>query len=310
MKEWLIRGIVGLAAAVLLVIGVTWVVSIDLPDPANRDVGLPPADLHASNATLVSSSGILAQGWLSMGKTGQGAVILLHGLRGDRRDMLPRAEFLHRQGYSVLLFDFQAHGESRGQRITFGDLESRDVVAAINYLHHKLPHEKVGVLGISLGAAAFVLAENRPEVAAVVLEQMYATVEQAIAIRARLRLGPPGAWLAPLLLTEMQSRLDIPANRLRPVDWLGSVNAPVLIIDGAEDKSTPIQDARAMLAAARAPKQLWAVEGAGHVNLYTYTKADYERRVGDFFASYLTSSDTTSPEATPSAAAAPGSAGP
>jgi fermentation-respiration switch protein FrsA (DUF1100 family) len=211
--------------------------------------------------------------------------------------MLPRAEFLHRRGFAVLLFDFQAHGESRGQRITFGDLESQDVTAAIQYLHHKLPDEKVGVLGVSLGAAAFALAKSQPSVAAVVLEQMYSTVEQAVAIRARLRAGLPGAWLAPLLTVEMQSRLHIPADRLRPIDWVGKINAPLLIVDGTDDNSTPIAEARALLAAAPGPKELWAVKDAGHVNLHTYDKAEYERRVGEFFAGYLMSSGGTTPAA-------------
>jgi pimeloyl-ACP methyl ester carboxylesterase len=90
--------------------------------------------------------------------------------------MLSRAEFLQRSGYSVLLIDFQAHGESTGQHSTFGDLESRDVVAALELLRLELPGERLGVIGVSLGAAAFVLAEGRPKVDAAVLESMYPTI--------------------------------------------------------------------------------------------------------------------------------------
>jgi uncharacterized protein len=286
-REWLIRIVVGVAVLVVVLIGVTWLAAGDLTDPANRDIGNPPSDLNASGATFASESGSLIHGWLSVGKPGQGVVLLLHGLRGDRRDMISRAEFLRARGYSVLLVDFQAHGESRGSGVTFGDLESRDVTAAIHYLHHNLPAEKIGILGVSLGAAATVLAKGRPAVAAIVLEQMYSSIEQAVAIRARLNFGPPGAWLAPVLMAEMQSRLNIPANRLQVVDWMGKIGGPVLIVDGTRDNYTPIEDARALLAAAPEPKELWAVEGAKHVNLYTFAKADYERRVGDFLGRYL-----------------------
>jgi pimeloyl-ACP methyl ester carboxylesterase len=289
MKELLIRLVVGLAVIVVVVIAVTWVAGRDLTEPANRDIdiGRPPLDLEASNITFASGSGSLIHGWLSAGKPGQGAVILLHGLRGDRRDMVSRAEFLHARGYSVLLFDFQAHGESRGSLITFGDLESRDVTAAIQYLHHKLPGEQVGVVGASLGAAAFVLAEERPAVAAVVLEQMYPTIQQAVAGRARQYLGPLGPVLAPLLMVQMQARLEIPADRLRPIDRMGQIGAPVLIVNGTQDSYTSIEDARALFAAASNPKELWAVEGAGHVNLHAFAKAQYEQRVGDFLGRYL-----------------------
>jgi pimeloyl-ACP methyl ester carboxylesterase len=287
MKELLIRLVVGLAVIVVVVIAATWMAAGELTDPANRNIGRPPLDLEASNITFASGSGSLIHGWLSHGKPGQGAVLLLHGLRGDRHDMLSRAEFLRSRGYSLLLIDFQAHGESRGSRITFGDLESRDVSAAIQYLHHKLPDEPVAVIGASLGAAAFVLADERPAVAAVVLEQMYPTIQQAVAGRARQYLGPLGPVFAPWLLLNMQSELKIPANRLRPIDRLAQIGAPVLIVNGTQDSYTSSEDARAELAAASDPKELWAVQGAGHADLHAFAKAEYERRVGDFLGRYV-----------------------
>lgn len=287
MKEWLTRIVVGLAVAVVIVIAATWVAGGDLTDPANRDITRPPADLEASNVTFASSSGALIHAWLSHGQPGQGVILLLHGVRGDRRDMAARAEFLHSKGYTVLLPDFQAHGESRGRRITYGDLESRDVTAALQYLRHKLPDERVGVIGATLGADAFVLAEQRPAVAAVVLEQMYPTIQQAVANRARLHLGALGTVLAPLLMVQMQSHLDIPENRLRPIDRVAKLTVPVMILNGTDDVYSSTSDAQKLFAVAPNPKQLWLVQGAGHVDLYSYAKSEYEKRVGDFLATYV-----------------------
>ena len=47
--------------------------------------------------------------------------------------MLSQAAMLHRHGYGLLLFDFRAHGESEGERITFGHLESLDARAAVEH---------------------------------------------------------------------------------------------------------------------------------------------------------------------------------
>jgi len=187
MKDWLIQGLVVVAGIVVLVIGTTWLASGGLQDPANHYVSPSPLDLHASNITYASGAGVLIHGWLAPGKPGQGVLLLLHAIRGDRRDMISRARFLHGRGYAVLMIDFQSHGENRGNRITFGDLESRDVTGAIQYLHHKLPGEKVAVIGTSMGADAFVLAAGRPEVSAVVLEQMYPTIDRAVASRVRAK---------------------------------------------------------------------------------------------------------------------------
>jgi alpha-beta hydrolase superfamily lysophospholipase len=289
MKAWLTLTnlLVAAAAAVILIIAGTYLSAMGLQDSANHFVGRPPLDLQASNITYASGAGVLIHGWLVPGKPKQGVVLMLHSVRGDRRDMISRAEFLRKRGYAVLMIDFQSHGENRGHRITYGDLESRDVTGAIQYLHHKLPGEKVAVLGMQMGADALVLSEDRPPVDAVVLEQMYPTINRAIASRVRNNIGPLAPLFSWLVMVEMQSQNEIPPNRLSVIDRMSGIGAPVLIINGTDDHHTTIDEARAELAAANPPKELWAVEGAGHVNLHEFAKDEYERRVGDFIARYL-----------------------
>jgi alpha/beta superfamily hydrolase len=53
--------------------------------------------------------------------------------------MVDRALFLRDAGYSVLLIDFQATGESPGDVITFGWRERLDVLAAVDFLRRALP---------------------------------------------------------------------------------------------------------------------------------------------------------------------------
>jgi pimeloyl-ACP methyl ester carboxylesterase len=287
MKPWLTNTLVAVAGAVILIIAGTYLASTGLQDSSNHFVGRPPLDLQASNITFASGAGVLIHGWLVPGKPRQGVVLLLHSVRGDRREMISRAEFLRKRGYAVLMIDFQSHGENRGNRITYGDLESRDVTGALQYLRHKLPGEKVAVIGVQMGADAFVLAEDRPPVVAAVLEQMYPTINRAVASRVRSNIGPLAPLFSWLVMLETQSQHEIPANRLSASERLPKIGAPVLIVNGTEDNHVTITEARDELAAAAAPKELWAVEGAGHVNLHEFAKAEYERRVGDFIARYL-----------------------
>src|SRR5215510_10223335 len=115
-------------------LGFSWYMGGLLIEPALRPVEAAPAELGASNVTFPSESGSTIHAWYSPGVAGKGAVLLFHGVGGDRASMLRRALFLHALGYSVLTIDFQAHGESLGKHITMGDLESRDAVAASEYL--------------------------------------------------------------------------------------------------------------------------------------------------------------------------------
>ena len=47
---------------------------------------------------------------------------------------------LHQKGFSVLLFDFQSHGESPGRGIMFGWLEALDAAAAVAFVRTRLPN--------------------------------------------------------------------------------------------------------------------------------------------------------------------------
>jgi len=105
----------------------------------------------------------------------RGSVLLLHGLRSDRLQMLARARFLTAAGYFVLLIDLPAHGESSGDRITFGMREGKGVEAALDYLRQRFPRDRIGVIGVSLGAASLVLSHPARPPDAVVLESMYPT---------------------------------------------------------------------------------------------------------------------------------------
>src|SRR5260221_510761 len=109
---------------------IVWLAGSLLSAPANRPVGNLPTDLNGRNVQFPSTSGATLRGWFLPGKKGAGAIVLMHGVRGSRLDMLDRARFLVHAGYSILLFDFQAHGESTGSHITFGQLESQDAKAA------------------------------------------------------------------------------------------------------------------------------------------------------------------------------------
>jgi uncharacterized protein len=263
-----------------------WLAGTILSWPANQPVGNLPSDLTGSSVQFPSASGATIHGWFIPGKKGVGAIVLMHGVRANRLSMLARARFLADAGYSVLLFDFQAHGESSGRHITFGHLESMDAFAAVSFLRSQAPDEKIGLIGISMGGAAALLASPPLDVNAMVLEMVYPTINQAISNRLTMRLGSWASSLVPLLSWQLQPRLGIDAEDLRPMDHVGKISSPKLFIAGSEDQHTTIGESRLMFDAAREPKELWMVNGK-HVDLYPIDKKEYEHHVLGFFGKYL-----------------------
>lgn len=267
--------------------GILFLVATLLSRPALHAVGEPPAGLKAQSLQLKTGKVGSVSGWFSPGEAGQGAVLLLHGVRGDRTSMLGRAQFLHSQGFAVLLIDLPAHGESPAERITFGAKEAAGVHAALQFLAERLPHEKVGVIGVSLGAASLVLGQPDPAPAAAVLEAMYPTIEEAVADRLDLHLGAWARPLAPGLLLQLPWRLGVTAEELRPINKISRLGSPLLLIAGEQDLHTRLEESRRLFAAASEPKWLWVVPGAAHVDFHAFDRAAYETRVGEFLRSHL-----------------------
>lgn len=278
------KRLVAVVLAILLIASLAaWSAGTLLTSPVQRPVGSLPADLGGRSVDFPSESGSLIRGWFLPGRHGAGTIILMHGVRANRLDMLKRARFLARAGYSVLLFDFQAHGESAGKQITFGFLESRDAQAAVKFARAVSPEEKTGVIGVSMGGAAALLATPPLSIDAIVLEQVYPSLNQAISDRISMRLGPWSRVLTPLLSWQLIPRLGVSGGALRPLDHAGDISMPKLFIGGTEDQHTTPEEMREMFDAAAEPKELWMVPRAKHVDLCRFAEADYKDRILGFF---------------------------
>jgi fermentation-respiration switch protein FrsA (DUF1100 family) len=71
---------------------------------------------------------------------------------------------------------------------------------------------------------------------------------------------------------------------VRPVDYVGRLAPrPLLLIYSARDGYLPPEQPGEMFAAAGEPKEMWLAPGSGHALARLDHKAEYERRVIEFF---------------------------
>jgi alpha-beta hydrolase superfamily lysophospholipase len=269
-RAW--RWLLGVACVAVLVIGGgAWGLGSVFIASANRPVEMPPG--FATPLVIPGDGHAIAASWRDAGP-GTPVVLLLHGMGGDRRSTLPRARRVAAAGFSTLMIDLQAHGATPGEHITLGWRESADVRATLDWIRAKLPGRRVGVIGVSLGGAAFLLGE--PErVDALVLEAVHPDLERAVRNRV-------GRWLAPLLLVQIEPRLGVTMEELAPIRRVAEVGAPVLVAGGALDANTTEADTRDLYAAARQPKELWIVPGAAHEDFSWVDAAGYDAHVVAF----------------------------
>ncbi len=285
-RKWRLIGAIS-GGCFLAGLVVAWLMGASLCAPKQKFVGDLPSDVAGETVEFKSYSGSKLRGWFVPGKAHQGVVVLMHGVRGNRSSMLSRGRFLNAAGYSVLMFDFQAHGESEGQRITFGFLESDDARAAIDFVRKKAPGEKIAVLGTSLGGAAAVLANPPLKIDALVLEMVFPTIRQAVADRLSMRAGPLGPLFAPLLTVQIKPRIGCDPDDLRPIEKVKTLPVPKLFIAGTKDRHTTFTEAQELFRVAADPKEFWPVEGAAHEDLHGFARTAYEGKVLAFLKQQL-----------------------
>jgi len=249
-----IAKIIIVTGAVIGAIG-SWIAGSILMAPARAHISKPD-NLPAQDVVIATSLGDTIHGWWLAGNQASASVIIVHGIRANRLAMVGRARLFQKLGYSVFLFDLPAHGQSSGNYITFGKRESAAVSGALRWVRDKKSQKRVGVDGVSLGAASVLLREEHVGFNAIVVEAVFPDIHRAILNRLTDRFGILGYALEPLLSVQLIARLHEWPSELAPVNEIAKVNAPILVIGGEKDHLTPLDETRELFEKAQEPKLL------------------------------------------------------
>ncbi|PBB91652.1 hypothetical protein CK215_15395 [Mesorhizobium sp. WSM3864] len=272
-----------LAAAIIGLCAADWAAGTTLITRGLRQNLTAPSEVPVERVVLNQAGAPELVGWVIGRKDSCGAIVLLHGRGANRLAMLQRAKLLSDSGYSVALFDLSGHGESGGTVQGFGYIEGQDAVRILTYARQRFPGQKIGAVGSSLGAAAFVFAAPKAIADAYVLEQLYATLRETTA--RRMPFSMLRSLQADVLLAQMPLRLGISADDVRPVDRLGEIGKPLLLLAGGEDPF--IDHGQVMALKKAAASQLVWFNGAGHVDLLRHDQQRYRISVVPFLATNL-----------------------
>jgi len=235
--------------------------------------------------------GLTLGGWLvppaGLDGPANKVVVILHGHGGSIDYDVRYIPYLHAAGYSVLQFDFRAHGRSQGRATTFGYLERRDVQGAVRFLRSR-GYNRIALHGFSLGGmVAMLSAPICPEVSLVVDDGGPARLRTALKGWCLERNIP--AWLAPalawLVIVGTSLRFGDNLFRFEPVRWVGQIAPrPLMMIHGEHDQY--VTDFDDLLKAAH-PTEVWRLADEGHVTASINLGAAYWQRVITFLDKYL-----------------------
>jgi fermentation-respiration switch protein FrsA (DUF1100 family) len=250
------RRVLRLLASVAFILGVLWIMLPFLLNsllyfPSRQYYGQPSSfGLEAREVVFETGDGeTLHAWWFPTSEDSLGHVLLFHGNAGNISDRLLHARLLTNVGLDVFSFDYRGYGRSTGSPSEEGTYA--DARAALETLRRQegVDPKRVLYLGESLGGAvAVALARETPPRALILLSTF-------TSVRDMGRVHYP--FIPTLVVPDAYPSL----RRIRGLE------CPVLVLHGDRDEIVPLEQGKALFAAAPEPKDLHVFPGAGHNDL-------------------------------------------
>lgn len=217
----------------------------------------------------------------------QRIVLCAHGYRGSAvGDFYDKVPFLTDMGCELWLIEQRSCGISEGDAVTFGALESRDIVRWTEEIMKEsgLP---VYLYGISLGASSVLMTADqvfpRP-VSGIIADCGFSSMKDILRYLTKRWLKLPADPFFPVLdaLCRIHDRFRITDADM--VKALKHSRVPVLFMHGTEDHFVPADNSLRNYEACSSKKELILTEGAVHNGSHLKDPKRYEEAVREFFA--------------------------
>jgi alpha-beta hydrolase superfamily lysophospholipase len=252
-----------------------------VPSKTPADFNMPYEDV-----SVMTGDGLKLVGWW-IPPAHQRVIMIVPGYKAHRGQALAVASLLKRHGYGVLMLSLRAHDRSDGELITFGARELGDLEAWHRSMRARADGGRlqVGLLGISLGGSLGIrLAAERPDIAAVVADCAFSSVEDTIATSVRHFTGLPPFPFAPAILFFVERETGFRPPMLDTRTYVQQISPrPILLLQGGADVVISAESGRRLFAAAREPKELWFEPTVEHAKFFDAMPEEFERRVVGFF---------------------------
>lgn len=257
-----------------------------LPGRTPADFGMP----NYRDVTVTTTDGLTLAGWFVPSENGA-LVLLQHGYKAHRGEMLNEAAMLTADGYGVLLMSVRAHDRSEGDLITFGVLEMQDFDAWFRFARTqpRVDPNRIALLGNSLGGTmAIQFAAATPQVRAVVANSAFSSLNDTVETSIRFFTGLPPFPFAPMIVFWAEREAGFSADIVDAKRWIAELSPrPILLMQGGNDSVISPDSGQRLFDAAGEPKELWFDPAVRHAAFDTARTTEYRRRVIAFLDRYL-----------------------
>ena len=240
-----------------------------------------------SDEWLMSADGLrLHATWFPQGECKK-IVICFHGYTSQgMKDYLGLSGYYLKNGYSMLLVDERAHGESEGKYIGFGCLDRIDALKWINWVLRKCG-EDVEILlhGTSMGGATVLMMsslELPAQVKGIVSDCAFTSPKEVFShvLKSMYHLPAfPVMNISNFLNKRFAGYGLDECNAAREVK---KAKVPILFIHGSGDTFVPYSMCETMYENCASSKKKLIIEGAAHAECYYKDTDAYENALTEF----------------------------
>ena len=240
-----------------------------------------------SDQWVMSEDGLRLHGtWFPRGDCKK-VVICFHGYTSQgMKDYIGLSGYYLNHGYSMLLVDERAHGESEGKYIGFGCLDRQDALKWIDWVIRKCGEDTEILLhGTSMGAATVLMTsglELPAQVKGIISDCAFTSSKEVFShvLKSMYHMPAfPTMQLADFLNRKLSGYGLDECNAAREVK---KAKVPILFIHGSGDTFVPCSMCETIYENCASPKKKLIVEGAAHAESYYKDTDAYENALTEF----------------------------
>lgn len=234
---------------------------------------------------ITSFDGLKLYGRIYKGDPGRPVQLLFHGWKSNAlRDFAGGSAILRQERDTVILVDERGINKSEGDFLSYGILERKDILSWIQYADKRWNHPLMMLYGVSMGAAAVLMAldQNLPKnVVGVVADSPYSSPKDIICtVVERKHLPVRPAWYLIRQAARLYGHFDI--DESTAVQAVSQSDVPVLLLHGDDDRFVPVDMSEDICAAAKGKAVREVFPGAAHGISYLQDVKRYTETVEKF----------------------------
>lgn len=244
--------------------------------------------LPKEDVWIQSFDGLKLHGVLLKNGDGKKLIIETHGFRSSpQHDFIAAFPYFYNKGYSILMIDHRAHGESEGKYITYGVFERCDLRDWVYFAMEKLGTDIEIVLhGISMGAATVLMASalDLPEnVRGIIADSGYTSPYDIFVRVLNHSFHAKPFPILPITQIMAEHKANFGFKDASTLDAMAENTIPVIFVHGEDDDFVPIEMSEANFTVCKAEKRFVRVPGALHACGYVVDRQLCEQSLDEFF---------------------------